>query len=185
MVKYTQDALTVNWNQIRLGVENQSCLSLLYKKCLHPGQNDQKMNLPCERMSRFTAPRLVCVVNFLLPSAPWSSIDSLLSEARVICITYSPLALPVASSTVCSERLRPSWKAQLLGHVDSPVHGRALIALVYAGSGCVRSSLLSVPQFDNSLSGFLFLSDLQMKVNPQMCQSHLLMILSGLKKKKQ
>lgn len=141
------------------------------------------MNLPCERMRRFTAPQLVCVVNFLLPSAPWSSIDSLLSEARVICITYSPLALPVASSTVCSERLRPSWKAQLLGHVDSPVHGRALIALVYAGSGCVRSSLLSVPQFDNSLWGFLFLSDLQMKVNPQMCQSHLLIILpNGLKK---
>lgn len=88
---------------------------------------------------------LVCVVNFLLPSAPRSSIDSLLSEARAICITYSPLSLPVASSTVYSERSRPSWIAQLLGHVDSPVHGWALIALVYAGSGCVQSSLLSVP----------------------------------------
>lgn len=113
------------------------------------GHNDQEMDLLCERMSRFTTPMLVCVVNFLLPSALWSSIDSLLSEARAICITYSPLALPVASSTVCSERLRLSWMAQLLGHVDSPVHGQALIAVVYAGSGCVRSS--SVPQFDDSL----------------------------------
>lgn len=114
-------------------------------------QNDQEMHWPCGRMSRFTAPWLVCVVNFLLPSVPWSSIDSLLSEARAICITYSPLALPVASSTVCSVRSRPSWIAQLLGRVDSPVHGRALIALVYAGSGRVRSSLLSVSQFDNGL----------------------------------
>lgn len=104
---------------------------------------------------------LVCVVNFLLPSAPRSSIDSLLSEARVICITYSPRSLPVASSTVYSERSRPSWIAQLLGHVDSPVHGWALIALVYAGSGCVQASLLSVPSCDNNLWVFLFLLDLQ------------------------
>lgn len=136
------------------------------------------MDLPCERMSRFTAPCIVCVVNFLLPSAPWSSIDSLLSEARVICITYSPLcqlSLPVASSTVCSERSRPSWIAQLLGHVDSPVHGRALIALVYAGSGCVRSSLLSVP-LTTAFKVFSFCRTFKLK-SIHKCPKSLLLII--------
>lgn len=77
---------------------------------------------------------LVCVVNFLLPSAWRNSIDSLLSEARVICITYSPLSLPVASASpsvsVYSVRPGPCWIAPLLCRVDSPVRGWALIALV-------------------------------------------------------
>lgn len=134
-------------------------------KKMSSGQNDPEMDLPCERTGWVPAPRLVCVVNFLLPSAPCSSIDSLLSEARAICITYSPLALPVASSTVCSERLRLSWIAQLLGRVDSPVHGRALIALLYAGSGCALSSPLNVPQFDDRFSLSVGPSN---KASPQM-----------------
>lgn len=77
---------------------------------------------------------LVCVVNFLLPSAWRNSIDSLLSEARVICITYSPLLLPVASASpsvsVYSVRPRPCWIAPLLCRVDSLVRGWALIAMV-------------------------------------------------------
>lgn len=77
---------------------------------------------------------LVCVVNFLLPSEWRNSIDSLLSKARAICITYSPLSLPVASASpsasVYSVRPGPCWIAPLLCHVDSPVRGWALIALV-------------------------------------------------------
>lgn len=141
--------------QIRFEKKNQG---FIVWNCLYPGQNNHFLNNSVGKFAFNGGERwamwkngssqhhwLVCVVNFLLPSAPRSSIDSLLSEARVICITYSPLSLPVASSTVYSERSRPSWIAQLLGHVDSPVHGWALIALVYAGSGCVQSSLLSVP----------------------------------------
>lgn len=133
--------------QIRFGVENQGC----YMKIPLYRSKWPSNGLTLWKNEQVHSTVLVCILNFLLPSAPRSSIDSLLSEARAICITYSPLALPVASSTVCSERSRPSWMVQLLGHVDFPVHGPALIASVYAGSGCVRSSLLSGPQSDDSL----------------------------------
>lgn len=76
---------------------------------------------------------LVCVVNFLLPSARRNSIDSLLSGAGVICITYSPLSLPVASATpsvsVYSVRPGPCWTAPPLCCVDFPVCGRGFNCL--------------------------------------------------------
>lgn len=56
---------------------------------------------------------LVLVVNFLLPSAWRNSIDCLLFEARVICITYSPSRCqspqPFPQSLVYSVRLGPCW----------------------------------------------------------------------------
>lgn len=77
---------------------------------------------------------LVWILNFQLPAVWRNSIDSFQLKASVICITYSPLSLPVASTSpsapVYSARPGPCWIAPLLCRVDSPVCGLALIALV-------------------------------------------------------
>lgn len=131
----------------RFEAQNQGC-NYAFAKCLfYPGQNVEMQRVSSVKQVKLEKETvgvrermaselqwLVCVVNFLLPSAWRNSIDSLLSEARVICITYSPLSLPVASASpsvsVYSEWPGPCWIAPLLCRVDSPVRGWALIALV-------------------------------------------------------
>lgn len=70
----------------------------LFRTKLYKQQGDARWELGLRRERLWSSSDLFCVVNFL-PLLEWRNcIDSLLSEARVICITCSPFSLPVASA---------------------------------------------------------------------------------------